>query len=765
MTNYVTVNGNTYNDGNVPPGNMGNDGHRTNLIPMFSDTIIEVDEKVEIATDAADVAVAAAASAVSGPGTSATSTTSLTIGSGSKALTIQTGKSIVVGMSMKIASTASPTNWMHGDVTAYDTGTGALTVNVTKTNGSGTLAAWTVSLSGPAGAEGGVTSVTNPTASVTLTSATIGLHKCAMTAIGQSITAPAANTLTVGGPRCVIDNSTGSYAVGFRDGTGALIMAVGAGGVGVAYLSDASGTAGVWSVEGTNLEPGLILADSTFSATYTGNTLVPFAALDDNKSIHFLRIASGFAAVAVDKTTGAWGTPVTVSATANAVPKAAWMVTATTAIVFYGETNNSLYGVVLTLSGATTLAVGTPSTQQTGTNCAIEDSLGAPKIVQLATTLYAVSWATGTGAGATPIVAFQISGGTAVNKGSEIDILTSNNVANSVQLWPLTATTVLAIYGEGAASPYALKAVVISVTNANPPVCTAGTKVALATATLLAGDFPVSACPFAIGTKYGVAFYDTANSRNSIACITVSGTTVSWSSADTSGLGGPLTTQLTFTAPSEQGGGRYAPRLARLTANTALLSVHSNDQSQSAQCIITESSGGVSPGTVRYNCISDATAATSAGYGRLQPVGATEFISIRQRTGSAAGGALVVVPTKISGTSLNPNGVMAPLPIVGSANELSCTRLSGGTYVLSNQNQNTSSGSGAVPVFSSNGDTIRYKGEIKVPGISANNTFAANAPRAVSASTVVVMGSNCAGNLSTSGTELLRSLLLEVVTQ
>lgn len=96
-------------------------------------------------------AAASAATATSAPGTSATSTTSLAVGLGSKSLTIETGKSLVVGMSVKIANTATPTTWMHGDITSYNSGTGALVVNVTTINGSGTLAAWTVSISAPAG--------------------------------------------------------------------------------------------------------------------------------------------------------------------------------------------------------------------------------------------------------------------------------------------------------------------------------------------------------------------------------------------------------------------------------------------------------------------------------------------------------------------------------------------------------------------------------------------------------------------------------------
>lgn len=88
--------------------------------------------------------------------TNATSTTSLLIGLGSKSLTVQTGKSYVAGMTLKIASTASPSNWMLGDITSYVTGTGALVVNVTNIQGSGTLASWTLSQSAPGGASNGV---------------------------------------------------------------------------------------------------------------------------------------------------------------------------------------------------------------------------------------------------------------------------------------------------------------------------------------------------------------------------------------------------------------------------------------------------------------------------------------------------------------------------------------------------------------------------------------------------------------------------------
>jgi hypothetical protein len=82
-----------------------------------------------------------------------TSTTSLAIGTGSKVFTTQTGKDVGVGQFVLIASDADPaTNYMLGQVTAYSGAT--LTVNVTTIGGSGTLADWTIRVSGNTGAAG-----------------------------------------------------------------------------------------------------------------------------------------------------------------------------------------------------------------------------------------------------------------------------------------------------------------------------------------------------------------------------------------------------------------------------------------------------------------------------------------------------------------------------------------------------------------------------------------------------------------------------------
>jgi hypothetical protein len=116
-------------------------------------------------TNAAVSATAAAASAVTSATSAATllasSTTSVAVGIGSKSLTVQAARQFAVGAYVLIARTSAPTTtWMYGQVTSYNSGTGALVVNVSTIKGTGTFTDWTVNLSGivgPAGAD--ITSV------------------------------------------------------------------------------------------------------------------------------------------------------------------------------------------------------------------------------------------------------------------------------------------------------------------------------------------------------------------------------------------------------------------------------------------------------------------------------------------------------------------------------------------------------------------------------------------------------------------------------
>jgi hypothetical protein len=76
--------------------------------------------------------------------TTSSSVSSVLMGTGTKNFTVETGKSYFVGMSLKLAFDA--TNWMVGEVISYDSGTGALSVNVVKVTGSGTRTAWVITL-------------------------------------------------------------------------------------------------------------------------------------------------------------------------------------------------------------------------------------------------------------------------------------------------------------------------------------------------------------------------------------------------------------------------------------------------------------------------------------------------------------------------------------------------------------------------------------------------------------------------------------------
>jgi len=122
------------------------------------------------ATSAASSASNAASSAVTVQNflatMSGTSTTSLTIATGSVTLTTGTNLNFVVGQFVTIANTGTPANYLHGQVTAYNAGTGALTVTVGDTGGSGTFAAWTVSVSGSRGTIGATGGLNGPSTTI-----------------------------------------------------------------------------------------------------------------------------------------------------------------------------------------------------------------------------------------------------------------------------------------------------------------------------------------------------------------------------------------------------------------------------------------------------------------------------------------------------------------------------------------------------------------------------------------------------------------------
>lgn len=89
---------------------------------------------------------AALPSQITGTDYTGSSVTSMTIGTGSKTFTSSAGRFWQIGQGVRIAYTTTPSNFMDGQITAYNSVTGSTTVNVTSVGGAGTQANWTLSL-------------------------------------------------------------------------------------------------------------------------------------------------------------------------------------------------------------------------------------------------------------------------------------------------------------------------------------------------------------------------------------------------------------------------------------------------------------------------------------------------------------------------------------------------------------------------------------------------------------------------------------------
>lgn len=82
--------------------------------------------------------------------TTGTSASTLTVGVGSKSLTTQPGKAWATGAWVYVFAAAAVSNYMVGRVTSYNTTTGALVVNVSAIDGSGSHSSWIIGLGTPA---------------------------------------------------------------------------------------------------------------------------------------------------------------------------------------------------------------------------------------------------------------------------------------------------------------------------------------------------------------------------------------------------------------------------------------------------------------------------------------------------------------------------------------------------------------------------------------------------------------------------------------
>ncbi len=135
------------------------------VVLTAADVVSAEADRVQTALDRVATAADVIATGLLAAKLAGTSASSVAIATGSKSFTTQASKDFTVGRDVKIVSAADPTtHFMSGTVTAYDTVTGALTVDVQKAGTSATRADWAIKVSGAIGVQGeqGIQGVPGP---------------------------------------------------------------------------------------------------------------------------------------------------------------------------------------------------------------------------------------------------------------------------------------------------------------------------------------------------------------------------------------------------------------------------------------------------------------------------------------------------------------------------------------------------------------------------------------------------------------------------
>lgn len=297
-------------------------------------------------------------------GVTATSSTSLTIGTGSKTLTVETNKGFVVGMSLKIASTATPNNYMIGTVTSYTSGTGALAVNVDTVGGSGTIDAWTVSIAtmGDIDVAGGATETTSAV-DIALTAASERVQVINMTAAGKLVTLPDATTMSEGDISYIFRATGYNYLV--LSNTGKFVGTAELGKVLHVYLVDNSTAGGTWSGQAmTDTNPGVgVGVASVFESASTSQ--IGSVWLDDDRCFVAYKDAgnSDYMTGRVLTKSGTIFVPGTpfVIVSSNCANIQCNLIGSDKVMIVYSD-GAGVYGkaVAITISGTTSGTIGTP---------------------------------------------------------------------------------------------------------------------------------------------------------------------------------------------------------------------------------------------------------------------------------------------------------------------------------------------------------------------------------------------------------------------
>lgn len=350
------------------------------------------------AAASAAAAAASASSATNAANVNGTSTTSLAIATApgqSKALTfVESSRAVVGGMFLVFADTSLPTtNWMLVQVTSWNSGTKVVTGTVIIYAGTGTITAWTISLSSARGAAGADASLTTPslalTGTPTLVSGNNGYTGDA--AASAVIALDTLSTLGDGWAVTLVPASTTSPATVTADfGAGAETKAL----VGPTLISikNVSGTytarwiplGNVAPVLGTLGTPFVINAAATACAAAAGISSTRFLAMYTSTS-NYPRVALCSSA-AVLSTSG----DIEAVALSGATPQMVWL-TSTTAIMIWATSGvvkvcvvqdnagTAAYGNVLTVDSVTSACQCIIRQSATRVTAVYSDSSGSTK--------------------------------------------------------------------------------------------------------------------------------------------------------------------------------------------------------------------------------------------------------------------------------------------------------------------------------------------------------------------------------------------------
>jgi hypothetical protein len=650
----VVVNGNSYSDNSAAgTRNLDNGGHREWFLPLVSDVVTVAGQAASSASAAASSATLAAS--LAGTAITGTSSTSLTIGTGTKVLTIETGKAFVAGMAVRIGdATAANTNYMDGTVTTYNAGTGTLTVSVSATGGSGTLSSWSVRALA-ANASGGAGATI--TASTTLTAVSDRVRPVAMTSDYQSVTLPDATTLSEGGPYPVLPN-IGNRTAAVRDSTGTLLASVPPGGVAEMYLRDNSTAAGVWSVSGVGLAPAFTAYDFTWESTWT--TAVEAAArLDDTLSMHFGRNSSGHPAVRALKHSTAQAGAAQLIVASNLDVAHVFRISSTKAAVIVDGTSSNVCNVTVD-AGTLVSSVSTAAT------AAVFDAAtftGPPLICQLGANNDILVGIDTTG---TTVRAQAVDcSGTNPSAGSSVN-LSALGTGSVVALgcYRIDASTALAIWIDdsgSAGTPFSIRARTLSV---------AGNVITLNTADGLndvTAAVSVSHCQLS-SASYIVGFLDATNSDISAVHIGVSGTSVTFGAKFAVEVG-TFTDAPTYTRSNAN---RFQPNLFPLSSTTAVFTWDNGASNDTRHAILTNSAGTLSRGDILYTVFNPST-------GGNFPQASDGWLAHDRNTSNNR-----VIAITVNGTSLAVTGTYRATGFIPISDVNSRFGLSGGIRAIRN---------------------------------------------------------------------------------